>query len=54
MKTVQRALDHSLNFRILKNDQQIGFARVVSDFATFAWVADLFILEEHCGKGLTE
>ena len=54
MQTVQRSLDHSLNFGIFKEDRQVGFARVVTDFATFAWVADLFILEEHCGKGLTE
>jgi GNAT superfamily N-acetyltransferase len=30
----------------------VGFARVVTDYATFAWVADVFILEEHRGKGL--
>ena len=50
--TVQRALDHSLNFGVFENKQQIGFARVVTDFATFAWIADVFILEEHRGKGL--
>src|SRR5437879_10303721 len=54
IKTVQRSLDHSLNFGIFKNDQQVGFARVVTDFATFAWVADLFILEEHRGQGLAK
>ena len=54
IETVQRALDHSLNFGVFKNDQQVGFARVVTDFATFAWVADLFILEEHRGQGLAE
>ena len=54
VKTVQRSLDHSLNFGIFKNDQQVGFARVVTDFATFAWVADLFILEEHRGQGLAK
>ncbi len=54
LKTVQRALDHSLNFGIFKNDRQVGFARVVTDFATFAWVADLFILEGHRGQGLAK
>ena len=54
IKTVQRSLDHSLNFGIFKNDQQVGFARVVTDFATFAWVADLFILEGHRGQGLAK
>ena|SRR5688500_4859046 len=52
--TVQRALDHSLNFGVFENKRQIGFARVVTDFATFAWVADVFILEEHRGKGLAK
>jgi len=52
--TVQRSLDHSLNFGVFENKQQIGFARVVTDFATFAWVADVFILEEHRGKGLAK
>jgi len=54
LKTVQRALDHSLNFGIFKNNRQVGFARVVTDFATFAWVADLFILEGHRGQGLAK
>ena len=53
-ETVQRALDHSLNFGVFKNNQQVGFARVVTDFATFAWVADVFILEEHRGQGLAK
>lgn len=54
LETVQRALDHSLNFGIFKNNQQVGFARVVTDFATFAWVADVFILAEHRGQGLAK
>lgn len=52
--TVKRALDHSLNFGVFNNNQQIGFARVVTDFATFAWVADVFIIEEHRRKGLAK
>jgi GNAT superfamily N-acetyltransferase len=51
---VQRSLDHSLNFGVFKKGQQVGFARVVTDFATFAWVADVFILEEHRGQGLAK
>ena len=34
--------------------RQIGFARVVTDSATFAWLADVFILEEHRGQGLSK
>jgi GNAT superfamily N-acetyltransferase len=54
LETVRRSLAHSLNFGVFKNDQQVGFARVVTDFATFAWVADVFILEEHRGQGLAK
>ena len=52
IETVQRSLEHSLNFGVFENDRQVGFARVVTDFATFAWLADVFILEEHRGQGL--
>jgi GNAT superfamily N-acetyltransferase len=55
-EVVQRSLENSLCFGLFRTDQnqkkQIGFARVVTDYATFAWVADVFILEEHRGKGL--
>jgi len=54
LETVQRSLDHSLNFGVFKDNQQVGFARVVTDFATFAWVADVFILAEHRGQGLAK
>ncbi len=33
-------------------DRQVGFARVVTDYATFAWLCDVFILESHRGRGL--
>jgi GNAT superfamily N-acetyltransferase len=39
---------------IESKDQQIGFARVVTDYATFAWLADVFILEEQRGQGLAK
>jgi GNAT superfamily N-acetyltransferase len=48
---VRRSIDHSLNFGLYKSDQQIGFARVVTDYATFAWVADVFVTQEHRGHG---
>lgn len=54
MQTVQRSLEHSLNFGIFKEARQVGFARVVTDFATFGWIADVFILEEHRGQGLAK
>ena len=54
LETLQRALDHSLNFGLYKSDQQVGFARVVTDYATFGWIADVFVLSEHRGQGLSK
>jgi GNAT superfamily N-acetyltransferase len=54
IETMQRALDNSLNFGLYKNNQLIGFARVVTDYATFAWIADVFVLSEHRGLGLSK
>jgi GNAT superfamily N-acetyltransferase len=54
IETVQRALDNSLNFGLYKDNQLIGFARVVTDYATFAWIADVFVLSEHRGQGLSK
>jgi hypothetical protein len=41
---VARSIDHSLNFGIYTGDEQVGFARVITDYATFAYVADVFVL----------
>jgi GNAT superfamily N-acetyltransferase len=49
---VRRALEHSIGFGMYEGDRQIGFARVVTDRATFAWVGDVFVLESHRGRGL--
>ena len=51
-EVVARALRHSLCFGVYRDRQQIGFARVVTDFATFAWLADVFILDKYQGAGL--
>ncbi|HEU4616563.1 MAG TPA: GNAT family N-acetyltransferase [Gammaproteobacteria bacterium] len=51
---VEKALDGSLCFSLLHGENQAGFARVVSDRATFAYLADVFVLPEHRGKGLAE
>ena len=50
--TVRRSLEHSLNFGIFKGGEQIGFARVVTDYATFGWVADVFVIDSYRGKAL--
>jgi len=49
---VQRAIENSLNFGVFDGGKQIGFARVVTDYATFAWLADVFIIDEYRGRGL--
>lgn len=49
---VQRAIDHSLCFGVYDGIRQIGFARVISDFATFAYLADVYIDEAFRGQGL--
>jgi len=50
---VARSIEHSLCFGVYdENGAQVGFARVVTDFATFAYLGDVFILESHRGHGL--
>jgi GNAT superfamily N-acetyltransferase len=49
---VRRSLEQSLCFGLYEQGQQIGFARVVTDRATFAWVCDVFILDAYRGRGL--
>jgi len=51
-ETVDRSLEHSLCFGIYRAGRQAGFARVVTDSATFAWLADVFIVDEQRGHGL--
>ena len=53
-KTVARSIRNSLCFGLLEGSRQIGFARVVTDYATFAYLADVFILEEYRGRGLAK
>ena len=53
-EVVARAITHSLCFGLYHHGAQIGFARVVTDRATFAYLADVFVLEEHRGRGLSK
>ncbi|MDQ4121510.1 MAG: GNAT family N-acetyltransferase [Acidobacteriota bacterium] len=54
LEIVRRSFQNSLPFVIYKNGETVGFARVVSDFATFAWLADVFIRQEYRGLGLSK
>jgi len=47
-----KAIRNSLCFGVYEDDRQVGFARVVTDQATFAYLADVFVLESHRGRGL--
>jgi GNAT superfamily N-acetyltransferase len=51
-EVVERSLQNSLCFGVFFGTEQVGFARVITDFATFAYVADVFVLEQHRGRGL--
>jgi GNAT superfamily N-acetyltransferase len=53
-KQTERAIKNSLPFGVYKGENLIGFARVVTDFATFAYLGDVFILEDYRGKGLSK
>lgn len=54
-ETVRRSIEHSLAFGLYHDaDGQVGFARVVSDRATFAYLCDVFVLEAHRGRGLSK
>jgi GNAT superfamily N-acetyltransferase len=45
-------IENSIPFGVYLDGNQVGFARVVTDYATFAWLADVYVLEEHRGHGL--
>ncbi len=52
-EVVERSIKHSLCFGVYDgSDRQAGFARVISDFATIAYVGDVFVLDTHRGRGL--
>ena len=52
LSIVQRAFDNSVSFAALAGGEQVGFARVVTDKATFAYLADVYVLQAHRGQGL--
>jgi GNAT superfamily N-acetyltransferase len=49
---VARSIDNSLPFGLYRDGAQVGFARVVTDAATFAWIADVYVLASDRGQGL--
>ena len=51
---MRRSIENSLPFGVYDGGKQVGFARVVTDYATFAYLGDVFILESHRGRGLSK
>jgi GNAT superfamily N-acetyltransferase len=51
---VARSIENSLCFGVYSGDKQVAFARVVSDFATYAYLGDVFVLESYRGRGLSK
>jgi GNAT superfamily N-acetyltransferase len=53
LETVQESIENSISFGVYHGQQLVGFARIISDRATFAYLADVFILPSHRGRGLS-
>ena len=53
-EVVSRSIENSLPFGVYRGAKQVGFARVITDRATFAYIADVFILEPYRGHGLSK
>ena len=51
---VKKSVENSFCFGVYHNETQIGFARLITDYSRFAYLADVFILEEFRGKGLSK
>jgi GNAT superfamily N-acetyltransferase len=51
-EVVERSIETSLCFGLYRGERQVGFARVVTDHCTFAWLADVFVIREEGGRGL--
>jgi N-acetylglutamate synthase-like GNAT family acetyltransferase len=51
---VKTSIENSLNFGLFDNGKQIGFARVISDYATIAYLGDVYVLDAYRGQGLSK
>jgi len=54
IEQVKNSIEHSICFGVYKDDKQIGFARVLTDCTVFAYLMDVFILEEFRGNGFSK
>jgi N-acetylglutamate synthase-like GNAT family acetyltransferase len=53
-ESVKTSIDNSLNFGLFHNNNQIGFARIISDFSTIAYLGDIYVLDDYRGQGLSK
>ncbi len=51
-ETVKKSIENSIFLSVFKDNRQVGYSRVVSDNATFAWICDVYIDPKHRGNGL--
>lgn len=51
---VKESIENSLNFGLFHSNKQIGFARIISDFSTIAYLGDIYILDNYRGQGLSK
>ncbi len=54
INTLKTSIENSLNFGLYYQNKQIGFARIISDYSTIAYLGDVYILKEYRGKGLSK
>ena len=54
IEEVKKSIEHSICFGVYKDVEQIGFARIVTDYTVIAYLMDVFILEEYRGKGFSK
>jgi GNAT superfamily N-acetyltransferase len=52
--TVKKAAENSLNFGVYHNNEQIGYARVITDYSTIAYLGDVYMIDEYRGQGLSK
>jgi GNAT superfamily N-acetyltransferase len=53
-EVLRRSIRNSLCFGVFAGPRQVGFARVITDYSTFAYLADVFVVESHRGRGLAK
>jgi GNAT superfamily N-acetyltransferase len=54
LEAVKKQIRNSLCFGVYYKEKQVGYARIITDYTSFAYLCDLFIVEEHRGRGLSK